>query len=236
MSETARKKYHIKNIIAMKTNIILTAVAVLPLLVSCGASRQSVQQTQPDETAISGTEAKVKEWQSKGFSVTGAMSTFTMYDLLEMHNKKILADPDNIVPAFGTGIGADKATAQYAALNNAATMYATKAGSVVSGGMSNQFSTFGEQGNKLMGAYTQKVQEYIMPIMRESLSVSRIITENVPQKGRYEVESYYIIDESKAAEARRNAMKEALEETATEQIFGDAVDAWVKEFVRPDAE
>lgn len=232
----------------MKTFTIPAIAIACTLLVSCGASKkaastdyqyelwkqQQMQQQQQtaklQEEAMSGSKVKVKEWKAEGYSLTGSMSTFTMYDLLERHNNLINSDPTRYVPVFGTGIGIELSEARDYALNNAAITYASAAGSVVSGGLARQYSNFGEQGMKLMGAYTQKVPEYILPLMRESLSVYKI------ENGKYNVQSYYVVDEIKAAEARSKAMDKALKETATEQIFGTSVDEWVKQFVAPDAQ
>lgn len=42
---------------------------------------------------------------------------------------------------------------------------------------------------------------------------------------------FYILDEQKAKDVRKTAMDAALKETGTEQVFGTAVDEWVKKFV-----
>lgn len=218
-----------------KLLFIAASVCAVISVVSCGTSKKSASGLS-EKAVTSGLDEKVQEWKERGLSTTGAMSTFTMRDLLEAHNKKIQENPDNIVPLYGNGIGPDKTTARFDALNSAATVYATTAGSVVSGGMSAQFSNFGEMGKKLMGAYTQKVQEYIMPVMKESVAVVRVIPNGEPNAGKYEIEAYYLVDEAKAVTARKNAMDAALKETATEQVFGSAVDEWVKKFVAPEAE
>lgn len=230
----------------MKKMNFLVAIATVCVcfLSGCGMRRQMYyppyqQPTQPTtvqpelstsdkKVAKRGTEAKVAEWESQGYTLTGAMSTFTMYDLLERHNNKLLSDEGRYVSVFGHG-GDDNgelSVARMYALNDACTNYATAAGSVVSGGIGRQFSTFGEQGLKLMGAYTQKVAKYITPFMKESVAVKR-----TTQNNRLEVEVFYLIDEQRASTVRKQAMDEALRETATEQIFGTAVDEWVKEFV-----
>ena len=54
------------------------------------------------------------------------------------------------------------------------------------------------------------------------------------QNNVLEVEAYYLIDANAASNVRKNAMDQALQETATEQIFGTAVDQWVRQFVTPN--
>lgn len=219
--------------------IAALAAATLMLVSSCGAQKAATGSTTYQTTTSSGpiykgTEGKVREWQNEGFKPSGSNSTFTMYDMLQMHNDKILSDPDRYISVFGTGQAKDKASARYAALNNAATTYATQAGSVISGGMSRQFSDMSEDVTKLMGAYTQKVQQYIMPYLKESVAVFK--TENDIQTGKPEIlfEVYYLLDEEKAMSVRKQAIDESLQETATEQVFGTAVDEWVKTFVTPE--
>ncbi len=212
----------------MKKMNFLVAIATVCVcfLSGCNASKNVAVQN-PAKTAARGTEAKVAEWTAAGYTLAGAMGTFTMYDLLEMHNNKIISDMERYIPVFGTGQDefGELSTARLYALNDACVNYATAAGSVVSGGMNRAFSNLGEKGTKLQGAYTQKVAQYITPYMKESVAVKR-----TTQKG-VEVEVYYIIDEQHASKVRKQAMDEALKETATEQIFGTAVDEWVKEFV-----
>ena len=201
----------------MKTIQILASVAILTLAVSCGSSKKAtVLETDAQK--------RVKEWKSEGWKLTGAYSTFTMESLLENHNAKV-ADEERYTSINGTGIGSELSDARMFAMNDATIQYATAAGSVVNGGMATQFSKMAESGRKLMGAYTQKVAEFISPYMKESLSLYRNLN------GKVEVSAYYLIDEQNAGKVRSRAMDEALKETALEQVFGTAVDEWVKKFV-----
>ena len=61
--------------------------------------------------------------------------------------------------------------------------------------------------------------------MKESFSLYR------KSGNKIEVMTYFLIDQEKAYNARKSAMDAALKETATEQVFGTAVNEWVKEFV-----
>ena len=173
---------------------------------------------------------KTNEWQKAGYTITGAYGMRTMYKVLSLMYQKIDAEPERYVPFMGHGQTNDGelSTAMIYANNSAAINYANACGSVVSGGVARQFSNFGELGTKLMGAYTQKVAEKIVPFLHEAISVKRT------QNNILEVEAYYLIDENDAYKVRKDAMDQALRETATEQIFGSAVDEWVKKFVSPN--
>jgi hypothetical protein len=207
-----------KNYLTMAAMAALAGVAIT----GCGGSKK-IEAPSP----ISGAEAKMKEWQAEGFKTTGAYSTFTMYDLLTSHNSKVLSDPERYVPLQGTATAGDLSTAKTFAQNDAAVQYSALAGSEVSGGMARQFSNISaDQKAKLEGAYTQKVAKFIVPYMKESLSVYKV------ESNKTVVEAYFIIDEQNARNVRKQSMDEALKETALEQVFGSAVDDWVKKFIK----
>ena len=229
------------NILKKLASGAMAGVAVL-FMASCGSSKpsqselmmmqmmqmmqqqQQGQQPQQPAQAASEIDEKVAEWKAQGYQLTGAYSTFTMKSLLEKHNQKAI-DTERYVALQGTGIGSETSDSRLYAMNDAAINYATAAGSVVQGGITRQFSNMGTLGNKLMGAYTQKVAEFVVPYLRESFTLYR------KQGTKTEVVVYYIIDQENAYAVRKNAMDEALRETATEQVFGTSVDGWVKEFV-----
>ena len=239
----------------MKQIKSLAIIAIACVFASCGAKQvaanqpyyqqpvqqpyyqQPVQQpyyqqpAQPSRGGVaSGAEGKVKEWESQGYSITGAYGFRTMFDVLAAMYQKIDAEPERYEVFMGSGKTTDGelSTARIYAQNAAAIDYATAAGSVVSGGLARQFSNFSEIGTKLMGAYTQKVAEQIVPYLKEAIAVKRV------QNNVLEVEAYYLIDANAASNVRKNAMDQALQETATEQIFGTAVDQWVRQFVTPN--
>ena len=234
--------------------IVLTMA--LLVLTSCGARKQMAyngynnqqqppyyqqpygQQTQqqqpvynqPQQTSGDENEAreKCKEWEKAGYSITGAYGMRTMYSVLNNMYRKMDAEPERYTPFMGHGKTADGeiSTARMYAQNAAAIDYANACGSVILGGIARQFSNFSELGTKLMGAYTQKVAEKIVPFLHEAISVKRT------QNNVLEVEAYYLRDENDAYKVRKDAIDQALKETATEQVFGSAVDEWVKKFVQ----
>lgn len=201
----------------MKTIQILASVAMLTLAVSCGSSKKTTVL----ETDV---QKRVKEWKSEGWKLVGAYSTFTMESLLENHNAKV-ADEERYTSINGIGTSSNLSDARMYAMNDAAIQYSTAAGSVVEGFMNTQFSNLGEGERKIVGAYTQKVAKFILPYLKESISLYRNQNANV------EVFAYYLVDEQNAGKVRRRAMDEALKETALEQVFGSAVDEWVQKIV-----
>lgn len=209
----------------MRKNLFIVAIATV-VICSCGSSKQATGPS--DRSIATGPEAKVKEWQAEGFKIDGSR---TMYDKLIAHYAKLDAN-SNLLEITGNGIGNEKTEASTYCQNAAAIKYANAANSVVSGGISREFSNFTDQGTKLMGAYTQKVRQAIIPFLEESVAVYRNTT--VDGKSKIEFDIIYIVDETKVVQVRKDAMDQALKETATEQIFGTAVDKWVKEFVKSE--
>ena len=206
--------------------MICTGILMAFIITSCAGSKKTATTD-----SMAGTAARVKQLEAEGYKITGAYSTFTLYELLDRHNKKVASDWERYVPLQGTGVGSETSDARMYARNDAAIAYATEAGSVIEGGITRQFSNLsGDSRIKIMGAYTQKVQEFIMPHLKESLSVQK---EN---NNRISVMTFFIIDETQAKNVRKDAMNQALRETGMEQVFGTAVDKWVEEFVSPRSE
>lgn len=220
----------------MKNHFFVAAVAALAIMAcSCGTTSRVKTTGNPtgvvSEKIVTGPEGKVKEWQSQGYMIDG---TRTMYDKLVIHYNRLDSNPDKYIELQGSAVGTEKADARLYALNAAAIQYATAARGVVEGGLTRQMGNLSDSAIKLMGGYTQKVQAAIGPFLQESVAVYR----KVSKKGNdmFEYDIYYILDENSAYNVRKNAMEQALKETALEQVFGQSVDEWVKSFVRPTEE
>lgn len=205
----------------MRKSLFFMLAAIAVMSVSCGTARKTAEAEK----------AKIAEWKSEGYSLTGSMSTFTLQQALSSHNIKILSDNQRYIPVMGTSEGSrvtELSVSSWVAQNDAAIRYAQAAGSIVSGGIARKFSNLSEQGSKLVGAYTQKVSEYIIPLMKESFSLCRL------NGSYYEVISYFIIDEETAVTARERALRESIKETDLEFELASEIDNWVKEFVKVD--
>lgn len=218
----------------------LAGISIL-FMASCGSSQkaqteammqmmQMMQQQQnqgyAQQTVIdpSGSDERIKEWKEQGYQLTGAYSTFTMKSILEMHNQKA-KNTERYQALQGNALADELSSCRTFAQNDAAINYANAAGSVISGGITRQFSNFGETGTKLVAAYTQKVAEFLTPHMKESFSLYR------KSGNKIELMTFFLVDQENAYNVRKNAMDAALKETATEQVFGTSVNEWVKEFV-----
>ncbi len=225
----------------MKTKMSLLAVAIAMVMVSCGSSKKSqndqmmqmmmqmmmqqqqqnqgqsqqnyVNQTsQQPKVLVSETEEKIQEWKAQGYQLTGAYSTFTMKSVLENHNQKAM-DTDKYEPLQGNGMGSEVSDSRMFAMNDAAIQYAVAAGSTIEGGITRQFGSMSEIGNKIVGAFVQKVPEFMIPHMKESFCLYR------KNGNKIEVIAYYLIDQTKAYQARKNAMDAVLKEVQAEDAI-----------------
>lgn len=206
----------------MKQTLIIAAIAAATM-VSCGPAKQAVSNP------VSDAEKVAKSLMSQGYQLTGGMATYTLESLIQRHNDKLNTDQDRYVSVQGTseGVGMeDLSSAKIVALNDAAAQYATKAGSVIEGGMSFQFGNVdADKRKKLVGAYTQKVESFILPAMKESFSVYRVVGKE------YQVLTTCIIDEQLAVKSREKAMKEAFEDLSFDGLALDKINDLVKKIV-----
>lgn len=219
----------------MKTKMSLLAVAVVLFMASCGSSKKSqndqmmqmmmmmMQQQQQNQNQnqnfyqpqqqgtvlVSETDEKIQEWKSQGFQLTGTYSTFTLKSLLENHNQKAM-DTERYEPLQGNGEGSEISDSRMFAMNDAAIQYAVAAGSIIEGGMTRQFGSMTQLGTKIVGAFVQKVPEFMIPSMQESFCLYR------KNGNKTEVIAYYLIDQTKAYQARQKAMDAVLREVEVE--------------------
>lgn len=222
----------------MKKTILMAAIAAL-VLTSCGSSRNVTYAPAPVQKdsemskkdaeigqPLSGAAGKTKEWTAQGWVVTGGYGMFTMYDLLDMHYKKLMSDMDRYTSVVGVGthgsatVNAKLSSALLFAQYQAAVLYATRAANSISGGITGSTGT--ETNEKIVAAYTMSLQKKILPAMRESISVYR---EKIDENGAkvIEVQAYYLVDEEKAKTVREDAAKEVITELALDAVVADQV-------------
>ncbi len=171
--------------------------------------------------------AVVSRYTKGGYEPYGAYSMFTLTELVERARTKIDVEPERYTAIEGIGEGGDLSSSKMFALNNAATQYATAAGSKVSGQMASSFSNLSEDARtKIVGAYVQKVSEFVMPSLKESYTVAR------REGKKMLVITSYLVDEQLAKESRERAMNDAVKvvakEVALEQSFLDSVNQMVE--------
>ena len=113
------------------------------------------------------------------------------------------------------------------ASNSACVTYAQQAGSTLKGRVVSDMAANGTDGSDefehFYAAYERLVEKEIRNEMNESFSV---IKEN--GDGTYEMQTFYIVNENAAANARMRALEQAKKETALAQANADKIADFVR--------
>lgn len=171
---------------------------------------------------------KMKEYKKKGYEIMGSR---TMEVALAKHYAKLNELGDNATVFEGISTRTkSKNLGEQMALNNATISYAQKAGSTVKGRVvSDNFAdgTSGEgEFEKFYAAYERLIEQKVKHMLEPSYS---IIKDN--GDGTYEVQSFFIVNESKARIAREQALEAALKESELVGKYGVQIRSYANETV-----
>ncbi len=215
----------------MKKIIMMTAAALM-LSVSCPVTAQN----QESETLYSRILAKkikkeyknkLKElkkgkWELYGSSKTLEVALLSHYDKLEKGGE----DAREII---GTATKfQSKNIGHQTAINNACNIYARQAESHVKGRVVSDMGTNGDsiagEFDHFYAAYQSLVEKEIKGEMQESFSLIRPNGD-----GSYEMQTFFIVNESSASKARIRAFELAAKESAAAQHYASKVGEFIKE-------
>ncbi|MBD5326344.1 MAG: hypothetical protein HDS04_06670, partial [Bacteroides sp.] len=116
------------------------------------------------------------------------------------------------------------------AINNACITYAQQAGSNLKGRVVSDMAANGDdtsaEFDHFYAAYERLVEKEIKGELVESYSIIRNIDYRA---GEYEMQTYFIVNESAATRARIRAMENALKESEAAQHYAQKVSDFVKE-------
>lgn len=116
------------------------------------------------------------------------------------------------------------------AINNACLTYAQQAGSHLKGRIVSDMAGNGDDSSAefdhFYAAYERLVEKEIKGEMVESFSIIRCIDKAT---GEYEMQTFFVIDESAATRARIRAMENALKESEAAQKYAQKVSEFVNE-------
>lgn len=170
-------------------------------------------------------EAKKKEKQYKktGWEIVGSR---TMEVSLLRHYTKLNELGDNGVEFSGISTKTkSKNLGEQMALNAATVKYAQKAGSTVKGRVISNMQHGEEmEFEKFYAAYERLVEQNV----KEVLVPSYTIIKNYDD-GSCEVQAFYIVDESKALNARKTALEGAIKESELAGKYADTVRGFINE-------
>lgn len=168
-----------------------------------------------------------KELKKGGWEIFGTSRSADVTLLKHFDKLNTLGDDAKEVVGIASRFKS-KNVGKQMAVNNACLTYAQDAGSYVKGRVMSDMAgdgvdTEGEMDN-FYAAYERLVEKEIRGEMEESYS---IIRDN--GDGTFELQTYFIVNESAASKARIRAMEEAAKESAAAQKYANQISEFVQE-------
>ena len=199
-------------------------LAVILMVPAVEAENKQLQKALKKEYKAKMKEYKKGKWELFGSSRTLEVALLKHYDQLNSLGE----DAREVV-----GIASrfkSKNIGHQQAINNACITYAQQAGSHLKGRVVSDIAANGDdtsaEFDHFYAAYERLVEKEIKGEMSESYSIIRCID---PKKGEYEMQTFFIVNESAATRARIRAMENALKESEVAQRYAQKVSDFVKE-------
>lgn len=199
-------------------------LAVILMVPAVEAENKQLQKALKKEYKAKMKEYKKEKWKLFGSSRTLEVALLQHYDQLNSLGE----DAHEVV-----GIASrfkSKNVGHQQAINNACITYAQQAGSHLKGRVVSDIAANGDdtsaEFDHFYAAYERLVEKEIKGEMSESYSIIRCID---PKTGEYEMQTYFIVNESAATRARIRAMENALKESEAAQRYAQKVSDFVKE-------
>lgn len=177
--------------------------------------------------------AKMKEYKREGWKIFGTSRNLDVALLTHYEKLNTMGDDAFEVVGIATRFQS-KSGGKGMALNNACLTYAQTAGSYVKGRIVSDLAVDGIDTNAefehFYAAYERLVEKEIKGEMRESFSVIRKVGVN-KQTGNdeFEMQIYYIVNESAASKARIRAFENAMRESEAAQKYAKQVSDFVQD-------
>lgn len=205
----------------MKRLILMVAAALVLSLTGASAQNNKTLQKQLKKEYKN----KMKEFQKGDWKVFGTSRSLEVA-LLKHYEK--LDDEDNQEIVAQVSRFKSKNVGHQTAINNACNIYANQAGSTLKGRMVSDMAGNGDDASAefdhFYAAYERLVEKEIKGELRESFSVVKANGD-----GTFEMQSFFIVNESAASRARIKAMENAQQESAAAQKYAKKVSDFVKE-------
>lgn len=199
------------------------------LMALCFCVSVSAELTKKQEKEINKeVKAKLKEYKKENWKIFG--SSRTLESALRTHIRNIVELGDDAYEVAGTANNfKSKNIGHQSAVNSAVTSYANQAGSSLKGRVVSDMSADGSdetaasEFDHFYAAYERLVEKEIKNEMKESFSIIRDLG-----NGTYEMQTYFIVNESAASKARMRALENALKESEAAQRHADKISEFVR--------
>ncbi|MFI3301727.1 MAG: hypothetical protein SNH35_04230 [Rikenellaceae bacterium] len=206
----------------MRKNLLRIAfIAIVAMVTACGSSKKTTSSDNVDKSAKEYIREQIAEWKADGYRRSGAGVTYSLEELMVRHRSKMETEPKQYFELYGIANGGGKShlsALKMSALNDAAREYASKSGMEMKGKMGSHFNTLSEDvKDVLTGSFIAEISTKIMPFFEESFAIEKVTPTSM------ELRVYYIIDETKAAKARKEAAAAAVNKNAESVSDGQAL-------------
>lgn len=202
--------------------IILLLMAFCLMAPVADAQNKKLQKAREKEYKVKIKEYKKENWKLFGSSRSTDVALLTHYDKLNN-----LGDDGREVMGVASKFKS-KNVGHQMAVNNACTTYAQQAGSHVKGRVVSDMAGDGVEADQefdhFYAAYERLVEKEIKGEMQESYSIIRGNGD-----GTFEMQTYFIVSEKAATQARIRALENAAKESAAAQKYAQKVSDFVRE-------
>ena len=173
--------------------------------------------------------SKMKEYKKEKWKLFGSSRTLEVVLLQHYDKLNTLGEDAHEVVGVASRFKS-KNVGHQQAINNACITYAQQAGSNLKGRVVSDMAANGDdtsaEFDHFYAAYERLVEKEIKGELVESYSIIRNIDYRA---GEYEMQTYFIVNESAATRARIRAMENALKESEAAQHYAQKVSDFVKE-------
>lgn len=206
----------------MKQKLLLLVLGLCFLAPTVNAQNKALEKARKKEY-----KQKMKMYKDEGWKLFASSRSLDVALLTHYDKLNTMGEDGQEIVGVATKCRS-KNVGRQMALNNACVTYAQQAGSKVKGRVVSDMQGDGVNAagefEKFYAAYERLVDKEIRGEMKESYS---IIRDN--GDGTYEIQTYFIINESAASKARLRAMEQASRETEMAQQYAKKISDFVKE-------
>lgn len=208
--------------------IIMLILAALLMVPAVQAENKELQKAMKKEY-----KAKMKEYKKNKWELFGSSRTLEVTLLNHYNQLNNLGDDGREVVGVASRFKS-KNIGHQEAINNACITYAQQAGSNLKGRVVSDLAANGDDSSAefdhFYSAYERLVEKEIKGEMIESYSIIRCLNPKAKEQDReYEMQTFFIINESAASKARIRAMENALKESEAAQQHAQKVSDFVRE-------
>lgn len=201
--------------------------ALMALFLMAGTVETYAQNKQLEKERKKEYKKQMKRYKKEDWKLFASSRSFEVTLLTHFDKLNAMGEDANVITGIASKFKSKNVGRQVAA-NSAAVEYARAAGAHVKGRVVSDI--FGDgveptgEFDRFYAAYETAIEKEIKGEMQHSYSVIRELGD-----GTFELEAYYIVNETAASRARMRAYENALKESEAAQRYADKVANFVRE-------